>query len=335
MVRAFPSHGDPTHSATPILHPELCAARVAHVRAPTCKRCGVLKTRTAALLEREAELSELDRLVADARSGRGRLVLIEGPSGIGKTRLLQAARTGARESGMTALAARASELDREFPFGAVRQLYEPLLAKADAARRAQLLQGAAGLAGRLLGAEPGNGTTAAEPHAFLHALYWLTANLAEEGPVALAVDDLHWADANSLRFLQFLAPRLDELPLLVALATRPHEPGFDRRVVDALATDPLAVVLRPGPLSQGAVAALVAGELGEGYEKDFSAACREATGGNPFLVGELMRELAREGVAPEADREALVGRVAPRTVARAVVLRLARLGEDATALARA
>ena len=297
----------------------------------------MLKTRTAALLEREAELSELDRLVADACAGRGRLVLIEGPPGIGKTRLLDAVRAGARERGMTVLAARASELDRDFPFGVVRQAYEPLVEAADAVRRERLLQGAAGLVTRLLGGghSPGSGADAVEPLAFYHALYWLTANLADQEPAALVIDDLHWADAGSLRFLQFLVPRLEELPVLVALATRPSEPGLDRRAIDAIATDPLSVLVRPRPLSGEAVAALVGRELGEGPDPHFSAACHDATGGNPFLVGELVRELASEGVSPSADREALVHRLAPPTVARAVLLRLARLGEDATALAHA
>jgi DNA-binding CsgD family transcriptional regulator len=121
----------------------------------------------------------------------------------------------------------------------------------------------------------------------------------------------------------------------VVLATRPREPGLDRRAIDALATDPVATVLRPDPLSGDAVARLVADELGGDPDDRFSAACREATGGNPFLVGELLRELAAEGVAPSGDREPVIRQLAPPTVARAVLLRLARLGDDASALARA
>src|SRR2546428_8116197 len=108
-------------------------------------------TDTQALLERERELTELGRLVEQAYAGRGRLVLVEGPPGIGKTRLLEAARLRAGERGMVVLSARASELDRAFPFGVVRQLFEPLLASAHAGQRATLLHGAAGLAAPLLG----------------------------------------------------------------------------------------------------------------------------------------------------------------------------------------
>jgi hypothetical protein len=286
------------------------------------------------LLEREDELRELGALVAAACAGGGRAVLLEGPPGIGKTRLLDAARDRARGEGMAVLSARASELDRDFPLGVVRQLFEPPLVAADPARRARLLSGAAARAAPLLGVAGDASATTGEAPAHLHALYWLTANLADEAPALLAVDDVHWADAGSLRFLRFLLPRLAELPVLVALAARPPEPDADRQTLDAIATDPQTTLLRPAPLSRRAVGALAA-ELGADADPDFVDACREATGGNPFLLRELLRELASEGVAPAAGSVPLVRQLAPPTVARAVLLRLARLGDDAWALARA
>ena len=203
--------------------------------------------RTAALLEREEELREVERAVATAREGAGRRVVAEGPAGIGKTRLLDAARAHAAEQGMALLSARASELDRSFPFGVVRQLLEPVLAGASGERRARLLRGAARLAEPVLGAAVPGGEESAPAQSLeqFHALYWLVANVAEEAPLALFVDDVHWADAGSQRFLEFLVPRLEGLPVLVALATRPAEPGADRRSIDALTTDPLALVVRP------------------------------------------------------------------------------------------
>ena len=290
------------------------------------------------LLEREPELELLERLADEACSGRGRVVVIEGPAGIGKTSLLEVVRSRARERGMTALHARASELDREFPFGAVRQLFERVLARADPERRDALLRGAAAAAGPLVAGEsidPGSGGDADPSLAHFHALYWLAANLAEEEPVLLAIDDLQWADPSSLRFLEFLLPRLDEMPVLVAAAVRTSEPGADRRGIDALATDPLATVVRPPPLSDEAVAGLIARELGRSPDAEFRAACRDVTGGNPFLLRELLRELAGEGVAPDASGAAVVRQIAPPAVARAVVLRLARLGDTASRLARA
>ena len=78
-------------------------------------------------------------------------MVVEGPAGIGKTSLLPAARTVAAESGMRVLRSRATEVEREFPFGIVRQLFEPTLIEASKSERAELLEGAAGIAAGLLG----------------------------------------------------------------------------------------------------------------------------------------------------------------------------------------
>ena len=84
------------------------------------------------------------------------------------------------------------------------------------------------MAGRLLGAAgrapPTAGEAAAPDASFtvLHGLYWLCANLAGDEPLVLTVDDAHWADAPSLRFLAFLLPRLEELSLALVVATRPE-----------------------------------------------------------------------------------------------------------------
>src|SRR5512132_1544817 len=95
------------------------------------------------LLERSEELARIESARAEARAGRGTFVVIEGPAGIGKPAGLAAARTAAADGGMRVLRSRGTELEREFAFGVVRQLFEPLLADASHAEQAQLLQGAA------------------------------------------------------------------------------------------------------------------------------------------------------------------------------------------------
>src|SRR5512132_2615097 len=106
---------------------------------------------TEPLLERKEELARIESALADARAGRGRFVVIEGPAGIGKTALLAAARTVAADCGMRVLRSRGTELERDFAFGVVRQLFEPPLVEASEAERADLLQAAAGVAAGLLG----------------------------------------------------------------------------------------------------------------------------------------------------------------------------------------
>jgi predicted ATPase len=104
------------------------------------------------LLEREAETEALATAARAATEGTGRLVVVAGPGGIGKSRLLAYGRSWAKGHGLRVLGARCSELERSFPFGAVRQLLEPLLRSAPTT---SLFEGAAALAAPLF--EPGSG----------------------------------------------------------------------------------------------------------------------------------------------------------------------------------
>ncbi len=257
---------------------------------------------------------------------------MEGPAGIGKTSLLTAARDLARRAGMRVLTARGTELERDFAFGIVRQLVEPVLYMADDADQERWFAGAAGLARPLFEAESALERPPEEEKVRFrrrHGLYWLLANLAREDPLLVAVDDAQWADEPSLGFLRHLATRLEHLPVLLLVASRP-EPG----ALGGLLVDPAARVLRPAPLSRQAVGGWVSDELGQPANAEFVAACQRATGGNPFLVSELLREVRAEGLAPNADGVEQLRGLSPRGVATSVLLRLAGLFPAAGALAR-
>jgi hypothetical protein len=145
----------------------------------------------APLLERSGELTAVDELLAATAAGHGALLLVVGPAGFGKTRLLGATRERAGEGGVTVLRARASELERDFSYGVVRQLFEPVVVAGDGAAAHELLSGAAALAAPLFDPTAPERALAAEASfAVLHGLFWLTANIAERRPVALVVDDL-------------------------------------------------------------------------------------------------------------------------------------------------
>src|SRR6266550_8764591 len=197
---------------------------------------------TGQLLERSEELARIESVLAAARSGLGTFAVVEGPAGIGKTALLAAARTAAADGGMRVLRSRGTELERDFAFGVVRQLFEPPLAEASELERADLLQSAAGVAAGILGlpgapAVDGTHSSGVDPSfAILHGLYWLCSNLAAVGPLCVVVDDAHWADAPSLRYLAFLLTRLEELDVALVLATRPCEAGTDAELLASLAT---------------------------------------------------------------------------------------------------
>ena len=294
------------------------------------------------LLERERELERIRRRLRLAREGRGGALVVEGPAGIGKTVMLGAARDVAEGEGFRVLRARGAELEREFAFGVVRQLVEPVLSEASDAERAALLEGPPGVAAGLLGlpgAPGGSGASVPAPDpsfAVLHGLYWLFANLAADQPVALVVDDAQWADCASLRFVAFLLPRLEELPAALLLAARPAEAGIREGEMFAVLTmDSATEILALAPLSTDGVARLIGAALGSEPEPEFASACRDATGGTPFLVRTLVAALVEKGIAPVAAAASSVQGVATATVGRWAVLQLRRLGPDAARLARA
>ncbi len=287
------------------------------------------------LLEREVELAALDALIAAVPAG-GRVIVVEGPAGIGKTRLLAETRRRASSAGLQVLAARGSELELEFSYGAVRQLFEPLLAAASPEERGELLAGPASLAMPIfdpasLLADPDSQSSLA----ILHGLFWLTANLAERRPTVLAIDDLHWCDRASLGWLTYVLPRLEGLSLLIAVGLRPAEPGADNAQLGRIATDPLAIVLRPGALSEEATGRLMTAALDSDVDAAFRVAFHDASGGNPLLVRELANAVAAEGLASTDANVSRLRELSGHGVARAVSLRLARLPAATRSLARA
>jgi len=294
------------------------------------------------VLERDRELERVTGCLQRARQGHGGALAVEGPAGIGKTVLLAAARDMAHDEGFRVLRARGAELEREFAFGVVRQLVEPVVARASFEERAGLLDGPPGVAARLLGL-PGidDGVETETPVApdpsfeVLHGLYWLCANLASVRPLALMVDDAHWVDGASLRFLSFLLSRVDELRIALLLGARPAEAGENRELLASLMIDPATDVVTVRPLTASGVATLLTAGLDVEPEPEFTAACLEATGGVPFLVRTLVEELREEQIAAVAASAGEVQHVAGMTLSRWTALRLAHLGRDATHLARA
>jgi len=288
------------------------------------------------LLERERELGELKALIADVRAGRGRALVIEGAGGVGKTRLSGALRERAAQMGLRVLAGRGSELEREFAYGVVRQLFPPRLGPGAESGPPAVSEYAPAARSALGLVADSSGSDRGQPELFstLHGLYLMAADLADQEALLVLVDDAQWADAASLRFLAFLTRRLEELPILLAVATRP--PGRDDTgpLVELLA-DAEVTRVGVGPLSPRAGAQLLASALKDAPDDAFADACHHLTGGNPFLVVELARTLRGEGIAPTAASVSALDDLAPETIARSVLRRLARLPSSARTLARA
>ena len=288
------------------------------------------------LLERDDELARLSTDLATARAGRGRAVLVSGAAGIGKTALLSCAERRAQMHGMPVLRARGTELERDFAFGVARQLFERMLRGLDVDERARLLDGAAQAAGALLDA-PAGPESESEHRAFavVHGLYTFVANLAERRPLVILVDDAHWADTASLRWLSYLAGRLDAMSALVLVAVRAADPAGVDASLAAIAAEPGTHVMTLQPLGAAASEVLLRRHFGSPADPEFSAACHRATAGNPFFLDELCRSLHAARVAPTAESAAQVVDQGPAAVARSVLQRTAGLSAPSVRLARA
>jgi DNA-binding CsgD family transcriptional regulator len=291
------------------------------------------------LLERERELEILGQHLDRARQGAGSLLVVEGPAGIGKTALLRAAVELAGEREMTVLQARGGVLEQQLEYGVARQLVEKPVVQASEARRAQLLAGPAASSGAALGLGelPVDRGPGGDPSAEIqHGLHWLVANLAEEAPLLIALDDAHWGDAASLRVGAYLARRLEGLAVTMLVATRNDEPGSQQELLAELFASAEPAYLRPAPLATDSVAALLRDAFAEREPPpELVEACRRASGGNPFLLTELAGELVANGDDPETTPVALVDSAGPVAVRRSLLLRLGNLGEEARRLAQA
>ena len=180
------------------------------------------------LLERENELGELARTLDSALEGDGRALLLTGGAGIGKTSLLEAAAESADGRGFNVLAVRADALEVELSFGLCAQLFGDLAARPPD-QVEDLFAGAAANARPILGGTAVMPPTIGEDRimSLIHGLYWLSANLSDRDPLLVCVDDLHWADTPSLRFVHYLARRLDGLRVALVAAARPPKPGTE------------------------------------------------------------------------------------------------------------
>ena len=278
------------------------------------------------LFERERELGVLERVLDE-----GGLLVIEGPAGIGKSSLLQVAVHRQSDRGSRVASARGAPLETNHPFGVARQLFEPLLRGSE---RERLLAGTAAAA--VPAVDPTLLQIAPDAAEFLvlRGLAALAVNLAERGQLLLVVDDAQWADLPSLRFITFLARRLDGPDITLAAGIRSGENGAGRQVLDELRSLPEARVIRPRPLSARATAELVRNHA-PSADAEACARCYEAAGGNPLLVTEIAGALAT-GQDLMAAASSGIGEGVRRRVARAhrsapaVAAAAAVLGDGAT-----
>lgn len=249
------------------------------------------------LLDRDRELAHVTDALASAVVGSGSLVPICGPIGAGRSAFLRAVADLAKLSGMDVMRAVASNAERGFPFGVLRQLCEPAVAAMSDGTRGSVIAGVPEsirplfVAGRC---QADTESLVPVEHALLHGMRHLLDVLGKIRPVVVLVDDLPWADEQSLRCLGYLANRLAGLRVVLVVAFRDGDPDSERTLVRDI-VDRAHHVLRLGPLSRTAVRTLAREQFGREADEAHLAALCVATRGNPLLVRSLLTELALDG----------------------------------------
>ena len=270
---------------------------------------------------RAPEMESLGRLLDKARAGRGSVALIEGEPGIGKTRLLGETLAEAGALGFVVLQGAAEEMEQDRPFGPIVEALSLRLDAGDPRRSA---------IARLMGPNGDAETWEGGPvgrYQVLESVVDLVEDLAVTRPIALGLDDVHWADASTLLVVRHLARRLGSLPVVILMTSRPvPRTGELAGVVEALRRAGLEEV-DLGPLSGDEVAEL-AGHLARGSPDPDLVAQLAGTAGNPLLVAELVSAIREAGRGSDERLESR-GVGVPTTFADAVLRRLRFLSSDA------
>ena len=295
------------------------------------------------LVGRDEQLAALDRALAGAAAGRGRLVLVAGEPGIGKTRLAEEVARQAAARGVRVAWGRCWEGEGAPAFWPWVQVVRELLAGVAPEQLGALLGRSGGELSQLLpelkelvpGLEPPPVVELAVVRFRLYqAVTGLLRRLGEAGPLLVVVDDLHWADVASLGLLGFLAGELKAARLVVLGTYRDVEVAAGEPLAEtlgALARQPVVERIALGGLSNAEVARLIAATTGNRPGEGLVRAVHERTEGNPFFVTELLRLLQSEGrLADEAT--AAARRAIPVGVRDVLGRRLARLPEQTNAV---
>jgi DNA-binding CsgD family transcriptional regulator len=241
----------------------------------------------------------------------GRVAVVQGEAGIGKTRLVEVALDAARAADAVVLAAKAEELEAHRPFG-------PIVDLAVGRWRERLEEQ---LAGMDIGSERQFGVA--------ETVLDMLDDLCSRAPLVLAVEDLHWSDPATLGVLARVAHGIERLPvaLIVSARPQPRRPELERLL--AVLDDAGAVGIALRPLDADACAALVAGLVGAQPGAKLVMQAQRA-GGNPLFVSELVAALDADGAIARSDGRAdIAGAAAMPSLPLTILHRLSFLPIDA------
>ncbi|MFJ4468539.1 ATP-binding protein [Streptomyces sp. NPDC089424] len=301
-------------------------------------------TEPRSLFERDRELQGLEAALSELRGaadgtphqGPGRLLAFTAPAGMGKTRLLAEARARAVAHGFTVLSGRGGENEHELAFHVVRQLVQPALATMERQQLRTFLGSWYDIVAVALGLEATETDQMPDPAGVRDGLDWVMTRLTVTmAPVVVLLDDLHWADIESLGWLTSFAARAEGLPLLVVVAYRPHELPPEAAPFRALVTSQGIRPYSLAPLTRAAVARIVRDELGEGADDGFCDECWEVTSGSPFEAVELAIRLGERQLKGTTDDLSVMRDLATAVKGPGLIERLGGLSTSAVHFAEA
>jgi class 3 adenylate cyclase len=289
--------------------------------------------RCPVLIRRDDQLATLEDALLEARRGRGRLLVVAGEAGIGKTRLTSELARQARRLDSEVLSGGCSEADLSLPYLPFVEAIGNYLAAQDLPELTDRL-GTMAIELAQLFPQFGAPTTRSDPSQaklrLFEAIVSLLAIPASDRGLLLVIEDVHWADDSSRELLDHIARRLSGMRALVVLTYRSDE--LHRRhpllpTVRGWRRSDVATVLDLEPLPEAGVREMVAAITGtDGVEPELLALLHERTEGNPFFIEEMLSEAAcrLEPGAP-LTRATLQDVGIPETVRDTILQRLARL----------
>ncbi|MFJ2443489.1 ATP-binding protein [Streptomyces sp. NPDC087658] len=259
------------------------------------------------LLERDTELACVRTALADAHAGIPSVLLLTGPLGIGRTALLLRLPELVGYGEVRVLRANAAAAETDFAFGVVRQLLDSLavgtLHSPDIATHEEAHDAMYDTAGYGMTAESLSEAILQGPHTLL-------ADLGSSAGLLILVDDLQWADAPSLRWLAHLTKRLRGQRVVLVCALRDGDRRSGHPLVREIA-DTASRTLRLAPLSPAATRALIRERWGVPGHEEYARTCHGVSGGNPLILTSVLRDMARQGLAPVPEHCARIRALRP------------------------
>lgn len=245
------------------------------------------------LVERSGELDVLLNLLDACEQGRGGVAMIDGPPMIGKSALLHAFADNAAARGAVFLQATGSQAEQELPLGVMAQLLVNAgLPAGDGERTARLLESAALMVPHH---ERRAGQAGGVTAHVLRGLGNVLLDLAERGPVVIGVDDVQYADGQSLECLLYLVRRVRSARIVIVLTGYASRRQESLRFHGELLRQPWCSHLRLGVLSLAGVTTVLTDAVGAQHGEELAPGCHAMTGGNPALVRAFAEALRASG----------------------------------------